>query len=112
MWGVINCITLKAEDLNSENIPQGQFLEYAGLQSDEIMCNDVVFEATPEDMEGWERNGFHIENGKMTTGEYDINSHYSIASPFIQLPNQRENLYLKLDAQLHTESYYDIAKYI
>lgn len=110
LWGVINCITLKAEDLNSEIIPQGQFLEYAGLQSDEIMCNDVVFEATPEDMEGWERNGFHIENGTMTTGEYDINSHYSIASPFIQLPNQRENLYLKLDAQLHTESYYDIAK--
>lgn len=92
-------------------IPKG---EYNTCETRDLMptYSEVLYSADAEVINStWQNDGFSYSNGAFTTGNYNENQQFFASSPSFSLPIQRlgTHIYLRLDSEIDSESWYDVA---
>ncbi len=92
-------------------IPKG---EYNTCEKRDLMptYSEVLYSADAEVINStWQNDGFSYSNGAFTTGNYNENQQFFASSPSFSLPIQRlgTHIYLRLDSEIDSESWYDVA---
>lgn len=106
---VANVFAQVDEELSSETVSKGQYLEYRS--TDKLGFDSFVLnEGNVENWNNWSYEGFRLEGESLSSGAYQGHTVCRAVSPLIQLPNKSQDLFLKLNSKLHSETYYDNAK--
>lgn len=92
-------------------IPKG---EYNTCETRDLMptYSEVLYSADAEVINStWQNDGFSYSNGAFTIGNYNENQQFFASSPSFSLPIQRlgTHIYLRLDSEIDSESWYDVA---